>query len=708
MPSHSLVPMCFGCARLVGVVPGLGWSCAAFDRIPTEILASAHDHREPFEGDRGLTFEPKSGDSVPTPIATDPPVSENQRKAMWAAASGHSTLGIPSGVGREFAGADPGGKLPKSAGDMKPEEFGLLRKLLNKFFGEEAKEPEHAEDDRTWDRKGRAASVAFTTDDGRVLLLRRSAKDEHRPGEWCLPGGKAEDGEDFEAAARREAVEEAGDCTFDGMCEIERTRTAHDWEHATFGVPVKDEFTPKLSDEHDDFRWAPITELPENTHPGVQRAFDGVQKAYDGIILDGFEEGKHPRDGGGKFSTAPTTRGWYHGGREDFDADKSDVVYMTPDRDQASHYASGAHAGGYGFGDPRISEMVSTGGDVADIDGAITDAIENGSFDDQVLLDAFEAAKVNGARYVEYSHPDASGEGSHRVRVSLYPKDDVKPIRSLNLKTRKTTTFPEYRKLSTLPHASPPIGVQESYDGITLDESPDQDREVVGKQALDSEPDWADLVASALAGGWEDRPTLAYDRDSIRRTDDDGRLHVDVANICQAKVDEYYGREINGVMDGEPGWVPLEADRKYRLLRDPDELAKPETVKSANGIPILSTHLPTSAADHKFRETVGSTGSTASYDHPFVKNALSFWPQAAIDDVDDGTKAQLSPGYKYRADMTPGEFEGEPFDGRMTDIRFNHLAQVPRGRQGSRVVVPDADPDWDRWVGIATALRDAA
>ena len=43
-----------------------------------------------------------------------PPVSEKQRKAMWAAASGKSTLGIPKSVGKEFAAADPGGKLPET------------------------------------------------------------------------------------------------------------------------------------------------------------------------------------------------------------------------------------------------------------------------------------------------------------------------------------------------------------------------------------------------------------------------------------------------------------------------------------------------------------------------------------------------------------------------------------------------------------------
>jgi len=35
-----------------------------------------------------------------------PSVSEKQRRAMQAAAHGHSTLGIPQSVGQEFVGAD--------------------------------------------------------------------------------------------------------------------------------------------------------------------------------------------------------------------------------------------------------------------------------------------------------------------------------------------------------------------------------------------------------------------------------------------------------------------------------------------------------------------------------------------------------------------------------------------------------------------------
>lgn len=44
-----------------------------------------------------------------------PPVSERQRRAMYAAREGRSNIGIPKSVGRDFTRADPGGKLPSRA-----------------------------------------------------------------------------------------------------------------------------------------------------------------------------------------------------------------------------------------------------------------------------------------------------------------------------------------------------------------------------------------------------------------------------------------------------------------------------------------------------------------------------------------------------------------------------------------------------------------
>lgn len=43
-----------------------------------------------------------------------PPVSEAQRRLMWSAASKKGGVGgVSQKVGKEFADADPGGKLPK-------------------------------------------------------------------------------------------------------------------------------------------------------------------------------------------------------------------------------------------------------------------------------------------------------------------------------------------------------------------------------------------------------------------------------------------------------------------------------------------------------------------------------------------------------------------------------------------------------------------
>lgn len=46
--------------------------------------------------------------------------------------------------------------------------------------------------------------------DGKVLFLKRSPIDSFCTGQWCLPGGKVEPGEDAVTAAVRETREETG------------------------------------------------------------------------------------------------------------------------------------------------------------------------------------------------------------------------------------------------------------------------------------------------------------------------------------------------------------------------------------------------------------------------------------------------------------------------------------------------------------------
>lgn len=53
---------CAICVNYVGV-QGQGRVCLAFQGgIPSEILDGEHDHRQPYEGDNGIQFEPEGGE----------------------------------------------------------------------------------------------------------------------------------------------------------------------------------------------------------------------------------------------------------------------------------------------------------------------------------------------------------------------------------------------------------------------------------------------------------------------------------------------------------------------------------------------------------------------------------------------------------------------------------------------------------------------
>jgi hypothetical protein len=191
---------------------------------------------------------------------------------------------------------------------------------------------------------------------------------------------------------------------------------------------------------------------------------------------------------------------------------------------------------------------------------------------------------------------------------------------------------------------------------------------------------------------------LATDK---RTYDKDGHLHVDRANVTKAVVNPYLGHEINGVMKDTPGWRMLDPDRRYMLLRHPDELRK--AVDSFNGKPILFTHKPASATDHPHDITIGATGNDASWEPPYIRNSLSIWPAYASEAIDDGSQKQLSAGYSYRADMTPGTYDGQRYDGVMRDIACNHVALVREGRAGADVAI---DRALISWRGIAAAIRE--
>ncbi len=101
-------------------------------------------------------------------------------------------------------------------------------------------------------------------EDGRYLAIRRSPSSKNNAGQWDLPGGKTDPGEDVLEALAREAREETGleirPHTLAGSSQSEApTRVI------VYLILLSDRVggTFALSDEHDDYRWVQANELAE-------------------------------------------------------------------------------------------------------------------------------------------------------------------------------------------------------------------------------------------------------------------------------------------------------------------------------------------------------------------------------------------------------------------------------------------------------------
>jgi hypothetical protein len=177
---------------------------------------------------------------------------------------------------------------------------------------------------------------------------------------------------------------------------------------------------------------------------------------------------------------------------------------------------------------------------------------------------------------------------------------------------------------------------------------------------------------------------LAFDR-TARRIDADGRLHVDRSHISKATVNPYYGREIPGYEK-----LGLAPDQIYRLFRDPVELER--GAETFARLPILSEHVPVTVDAPRPDLVVGAIGSEIVFSAPYLDADLCVWDSAAIAGIETDKVRELSCAYRYVPIMEAGEYEGQPYDGRMTEIQGNHLALVEVGRAGADVIVADRNP----------------
>lgn len=164
--------------------------------------------------------------------------------------------------------------------------------------------------------------------------------------------------------------------------------------------------------------------------------------------------------------------------------------------------------------------------------------------------------------------------------------------------------------------------------------------------------------------------------------------------------------KLDGVRRTEAGFLRFDVYagrtgiQKYRRVdgsvireyRPAEEVFRGETLDSLRGAPLTDDHPKEFVTPQNARDLMrGFTGDTIervkSDKEPgieFQKTSVTVTDQDTIDKIERG-KVEVSLGYRVQLDETPGEFNGERYDFRQTDILVNHLALVDKARGGEEV-----------------------
>lgn len=156
------------------------------------------------------------------------------------------------------------------------------------------------------------------------------------------------------------------------------------------------------------------------------------------------------------------------------------------------------------------------------------------------------------------------------------------------------------------------------------------------------------------------------------------------AKLARTGVQRYTARELG--LDKSHG---MDAASPVRLYRPHEEVFSPEAIASFEKKPVTVNHPPVDVtADTWKKYAVGDVHGLVA-DGKYLSGTIIVRDAAAIAAIQAG-KAELSNGYSFELDLTPGTSpDGEAYDGVQRRILGNHVAAVDSGRAGASVRIAD-------------------
>lgn len=127
----------------------------------------------------------------------------------------------------------------------------------------------------------------YSNNTQRFLYLLRT--DTKNPGNWGIPGGKIEKDETLLEGIERECLEEIGFFPLEPKLIPIQKFVNNNFTYHTFFCELREEFIPKLNEEHCGYAWVGDNQYPKPLHPGLFSTFnfDVVQEKLKSLTKKG-------------------------------------------------------------------------------------------------------------------------------------------------------------------------------------------------------------------------------------------------------------------------------------------------------------------------------------------------------------------------------------------------------------------------------------
>ena len=143
------------------------------------------------------------------------------------------------------------------------------------------------------------------------------------------------------------------------------------------------------------------------------------------------------------------------------------------------------------------------------------------------------------------------------------------------------------------------------------------------------------------------------------------------ARVLAVGVMEYTDEELGDMADGTGSGGMLVAF---------DSLSESRSLRSLEGAPVvIDQHTWIDDAQSQTQVIVGYVAGAPVVEQPYLLADLIITDRAAIEKIKTRQVSEVSSGYDADGVPEQGEYDGQTYVGRQTQIRYNHVALLPAG-----------------------------